>query len=283
MGKHTEQFLGSFTQWKVLVLGFLHDATFLGIFFGIATWFVRSLERRSAELFAGQTPEQIQQYLLSAPDQAAPFVANLQGFLAVLLIGGIGLLLLSWLGWSFSRMHLWNTLEGKLGSFRPFWKWVLLHLALLIPLIGLGVAYLLVKLIVSLILRAIFTAPDIFYFTHQTGVDKALLFISSLVSVFLTLWVLFYLFAVYDSFVKKKKAWASIGTGFQAFKRYWKSLWRGILFATAVALVILLILLPIQQALFIHPKWLAAIQLIVGLAYVAWVRQYFLSFFHGSH
>ncbi|MBT4538969.1 hypothetical protein HOC32_01645 [Candidatus Woesearchaeota archaeon] len=274
MGKHIVSFLRSFKFKTTYWFQLLHDAAFLGIILGFFTWFGRALENRSINLFQGNTPEQIQQLLLTAPEQVAPLVGNLRIFLVILVVGVIGLLLMTYLLYVLSRLGIWNKLVHNKWSYKPFGKWLVLHLALIFPLLGIGLIYLIFKILLGLIIQALFTANSLWYFSHQDGITIALTSINGMISLFLSLFVLAYLFHVYRDFVQRKKVWESIGKGFSVFRNV-KVLFSTVGFATLIAIVITLIFFPIQKVLFTSPGLLSFLQIVVVLLYISWVRQYF--------
>jgi len=95
-----------------------------------------------------------------------------------------------------------------------------------------------------------------------------------MISLFLSLFVLAYLFHVYRDFVQRKKVWESIGKGFSVFRNV-KVLFSTVGFATLIAIVITLIFFPIQKVLFTSPGLLSFLQIAMVLLYISWVRQYF--------
>ena len=145
---------------------------------------------------------------------------------------------------------------------------------MIFPLLGIGLIYLIFKILLGLIIQALFTANSLWYFAHQDGITIALTSINGMISLFLSLFVLAYLFHVYRDFVQRKKVWESIGKGFSVFRNV-KVLFSTVGFATLVAIVITLIFFPIQKVLFIRPGLLSFLQIVVVLLYISWVRQYF--------
>src|SRR3990167_9752675 len=134
MNKHLQQYIDSFKVKKVFWVTFLTDLIFFGAVGLIFSQFSTYLQHKSVEIMAGRTPEQIQQLILSAPEQALPFLEQLKSFLFV-SVGTLALLvILTFLLFSLEQAFIWNTLQQKKVTSKTYWRWNLLYLGLIIPL-----------------------------------------------------------------------------------------------------------------------------------------------------
>jgi len=166
MNKHLQQYIDSFKVKKVFWVTFLTDLIFFGAVGLIFSQFSTYLQHKSVEIMAGRTPEQIQQLILSAPEQALPFLEQLKSFLFV-SVGTLALLvILTFLLFSLEQAFIWNTLQQKKVTSKTYWRWNLLHLGLIIPLLLYGLGAGIVKLGTSSLFQWLGNLNPAFYFQN---------------------------------------------------------------------------------------------------------------------
>lgn len=78
MNKHLQNYLDSFKVKKEFWTTFFIDIIFFGLITLIFTWFGTYLQNKSTILMGGRTPEQIQELVATAPEQALPFLFGMK-------------------------------------------------------------------------------------------------------------------------------------------------------------------------------------------------------------
>ncbi len=261
MNKHLKSYFNSFKLKKEYWHTLLIDTGFLAVIGLIVFLFGYLIKRKSEVISQGQSIEQIQQMLLSMqPEQAQAFSANLQGFVATFVIGAIVILVGGLFLYSLSRKLIWDYLLKKKVK-KTYWRWNLLNLVLIIPVViylfAFGIIRLLLGYLVSLFNSQI--VLNIFY---------------GLANLFLLFILFIFVFLVYYSFAKEYKVWESIGKAFNLIKIKWKSIWPMFLLITGTAIVLSLILWPIGKLLVYQPSLLIGINLVISLLFCVWMRIY---------
>ena len=283
MNKHLQQYIDSFKVKKVFWVTFLTDLIFFGAVGLIFSQFSTYLQNRSIEIMAGRTPEQIQQLILSAPEQALPFLEQLKSFLFV-SVGTLALLvILTFLLFSLEQAFIWNTLQQKKVTSKTYWRWNLLHLGLIIPLLLYGLGAGIVKLGTSSLFQWLGNLNPAFYFQNAALVDEIILILNTAVSFILVLFVLLILFLIYYTFTEKYKVWGSIGEGLSKLKPQWSRWWRMIMLMVMTAVIVTAIAIPVRQVLFLYPLWESILNFTVSILFLSWVRTYVISAFHHGH
>lgn len=277
MNKHLQHFVDSFKVGKDFAYTFAADIITFSLIFVVFSWFAAYVQQRSVTLMGGKSPEELSQILASAaPAQLLPFMSEVKTFLLTMFLGVLVLVVLSFLLFSYSRAVIWNHLENKKVTKKNYWRWNLLNLALLIPFCGFLIAFVIVKILVSVMVNLLFGLMPVFYVTHVTLMDNIHLVINGVTSFYVVLFFVVLVLLVYHSFVKKYKVWDSIMAGFSAFRQQGKKIWLLLLLATTTAGVLTLITLPIKQELLYSPLVSALVNIDITALFLAWLRLYLL-------
>ncbi len=275
MNKHFKNYLDSFKLTKNHLFTFLIDAVLFSLIFFSFSYAGAVLQRKSVEVLQGKSAEEIQTLLASSsPEQLLPFLMQLKSFLIWSLIGIAALILISFLLFSFSQAVIWYHLLKKKLAFKNYWRWNLLDLFLIIPLVLFGLLYFIIRLLSALLINLGFSLAPKFNLLHPVFMQNVRLFINGTVNFFCSVIILVILLLICYQFAFKYKVWAAVGSGFSLLKRKWKNLGRLILFSTATGLVLMLITLPLKTALLNSPLILNVVNLVVALAFLAWLRIY---------
>jgi hypothetical protein len=259
---------------------YLLDLICFGLIFLAFSLFGAYLQAQSAVLMNGMTLEQMQEFMATAmPEQLLPFTQALQSYLLMFVFGGILLLVGSLLFFSWCTALIWNHLQGKHLGRKTYWRWNLLHLAIILPMLGYALLVVVVKFIFNGVLRWLFTVSTTFYLAHESLLTSIATLVNGIVSFILMLLFLVWLFLVYYAFVEKYKVWSSIGEGFRQFRAQWSRLWRGMLWMLALSIILALLLMLIKKLPLL--SWiLILIQFLLSVAYFTWARKYVLQLMH---
>ena len=283
MNKNLQHYLNSFKLGKQFAHTFLMDLASLSIIIFSFIWFSSYAQQRSLELLQGRTTAELQQMMVSlSPEQLLPFMTSLKWFLVTSLIGLVILIAASVLVFSYSQARIWNYLQGKRVTNNNYWRWNLLNLSLLIPLLLFLAVLLIVKLFMMLLLNLPAKLMPIFYLTHSNLMENIRLVIDGAALFYMVVLFIIVVFFIYHHFVKSYKIWDSIGAGFSAFNKNWKKILLLASFATVSALLTTVILLPIKKALIFYPFWSMMLNIALAAFFLAWLRRYvFNSILHG--
>lgn len=257
------QFIQSFKDKKILPI-FLVDIVFFGVISALFYYFGEKIKEKSAAFTGFTSAEQLQQAILSSPEQAEILLTTMKSFILTFLIGLIILLALLVLGFALSRAWIWNYLLGKKLHRKNYWRWNLLVLTLIIPL----VLYLFASLVVRGILSYLFS------FLNNVTVLQLL---NNLIVFVLILFFFVFVFIVYYLFTSQYRVWQSIGDTFNFIKIKWGKLWKFFLFVLATGLVVNVILVFIPKLItyfFIHPTTFSLLNTGIFLLFLAWMRVY---------
>ena len=283
MNTHLRHYLDSFTLRKEFWTVFLIDLIFFGGIAIIFSRFGQYLQSTSATLMAGRTPEEIQQLLATAPEQALPFLEQLKSFLLLSFGSIILLVVLAFLLFSLEQAWIWNYLRKKKVTTKTYWRWNVLHVGLLIPLLIYGLGAGILKLLTSALFRVLANISPTLYFNHAAVIDSIVLILNNAVSFFLILFFLVVLYLIYYVFTEKYKVLVSIQDAFVLVKIHWSSWWRMILLMVLTAVVLTAILIPLRNWLLIYPLWNSLLNLIISFLFLGWTRMYVLSTLHHGH
>ncbi len=272
MNKYVQHYFHSFRQ-RNIIMPFFIDIVFWLIIFLLLLGFRSLLQKRTTALglfSPEQLQQQLQQLLLTSPEQAQALAASLK-YLVITIIGGsIVFLILFLLLYSLSRALIWNRILGQKLHTRNYWKWNILSLVLVLP----ALLYLFIASIVKMVLGYFFTSisnPNLQQFANNLA-----LFI------FLLLFLLF-IFLAYYSFAERYKVWESVGRAFHLLKIHWSKLWEMFVVVLGTAIVLNLLLLGIQRLFFptiYAQKYFIFLSLIVFLLFLSWLRLYLLRTIH---
>lgn len=283
MNQHLRHYLDSFKVKKVFWVTFLIDVVFFGAVGLTFSKFGTYLQNASLQLMAGRTPEEIQQLLATAPEQALPFLEGLKSFLLVSLGSAVLLALLTFLLLSLEQAFIWNTLHQKKLSLKTYWRWNLLHLGLIIPVLLYGLGAAILKLVTSGIFRFLGNLSPALYLQNAALIDGIILVLNNAVSFILVLFALLLLFLIYYTFTEKYKVWQSIGEGLSKLKPHWPRWWRMVLLMAATAVIVTFIMIPMRKLLFLYPFWESALNFAVSFLFLAWMRLYVVAALHHGH
>jgi len=264
-----KHYLNSFKDKRILPT-LTVDLIFVTIIYFLFTFFSGYLNKISLTLTAGQTIEQLQQLMLTAPQQAEQILSQYLHFAIIVIITFILLLIVTLLLCSLARAVIWNYLLKKKLTHKKYWKWVLLNVIIIVPFI----LYLIVAVIIKLLLNQL-----IFLIKNQALAN----FFNSIVLFIIILIFVIYLFLTYYSFTKNHQIWESLGSAFSLIKSNWNGLWKMTLWVILTAIVLGLILTFILNYLISNPALITIINLLFSLIYLAWVRIYLFRIIHHEH
>lgn len=283
MNKHLQHYLDSFKVKKVFWATFIIDLIFFGAVGLAFSKFGQYLQNRSLELMAGRTPQQLQQLIATAPEQALPFLEGLKSFLLISVSSIMLLVLLTFLLISLEQAFIWNMLHQKKLTSKTYWRWNLLHLSLIIPILIYGLGAGIVKLVTSAIFRFIGNLSPTLYLQNAALIEAIILILNNAVKFILVLFALLLLFLIYSTFTEKYKVWNSIGEGLSKLKPQWPQWWRMILLMAATAVIVTLIVIPLQKALFLYPFAESVINFMVSFLFLNWMRLYVVAALKHGH
>ena len=244
------------------------DTFILLVLFFSFTLFGNWAQSESWTVSGGMSQEQIQQLLLSTPDKIEPFITQMLDFLIYFLGGLLLLIVVSLFLFSLSRALVWNKMLGKKFTVHHYWRWNVLHLVLILPLLLYGFSYLLFKLLFNFLVSAI---------THN---QQAFEVAGRIVDAFFLLFLLLFVGILYYYFTEKYRIFESFKLAFIFLKQKIKI--TGILlsfsFCTLLFLSIigfsLKILFPLQLA------FLNVAQAVLLLLFLSWFRLYLVKTLH---
>ena len=266
-------YLDSFKFKKVFREILLIDLVYFGIITTLFTITLNFFQNKFSVLTGGKTPEQVQQLLATAsPEQLLPFLSQLKFYLILFLIVITLLSFFAFFSYSFSQSLIWHKLLAK----KPFrhWRWNLLNLALIIPILLYTLAALILKLISGYLFQKIATINPAFYLQNSGYLDAILTLLNGMVTFLLVLLGLIIILLTHYSFTEKSQVWISIGEGFHLLKLHWKKLWKVLLLAALTAIIITLILILIKKILPTSILLDQALNLFISAFYLAWIRVY---------
>ncbi len=283
MNKNIQPYLDSFKLGKQFTTTFLTDLATLSIIIFTFIWFSSYTQQRSLELLQGRTTAELQQMLLSLnPEQLAPFLTSLKWFLITSLVGLALLVVGSVFLYSYSQARNWNYLHGKKVTSKNYWRWNLLNLSLLVPLLLFLATLLVVKIITMIVLNIPPKLFPVFYLTYSNLMENIRLIVDGTALFYLVVLFMVIIFFIYNHFVKSYQVWNSIGAGFSTFRKQWKKVLFLVLLATASALLATVILLPIKKALLFYPLYSTLLNVLLAAFFLAWLRMYvFNGVLHG--
>ncbi len=278
-----KSYLNSFKVKKRFWFTFLADSTFFFLFTLVFAAFGAYMQRKSFSLTGGMSPAEVQQLMLASPEKAAVFLSDIKSFLVVIIIGIVVLVTLALFSYSLSQAWIWNYLHHKKLTKQTYWKWNTLNLALIFPLLIFGLGFLIVKLLFSWLLTLLLTINMKFYYAHSNLMEIIQTILNGVVSFFMILLVMVFLFLAYHCFVQRYKVWSSIGAAFELYKHKWKRIWKVMFWALLTGIILNLIMYPLKNSLQFHPLILLLLQLVVGLLFISWFRLYLLRTIADEH
>lgn len=258
MNSSLQHYFDSLTPQKSHWFSFLIDGGMIIILLLLGIAFTTILNAQAVALGATST-EQLQQLLLSQPEQAQDIVLQLRSYVLFFLIGGLLFLLVTLALSSLSQALIWNILTRRKLSLKSYGKWNLFHLALLIPLLFILLLYLIIRIGINTLLPLIVTNQNVYAIGSQ--------FITALFGVFFLLWY----FSSCYSFTATNNVWESLGKSFSLMKDQFFSLFT---FSLLTIILLALLLLPFQNYFFLYPQRGLYVQGAVFLLFLAWMRVY---------
>ena len=246
----------SFTFSKSFRRNFIVDVLTVVVITLLFLGFGAFLEQKANEISDGKSIEQLKVDLLAGDVESNQlFVDNIRSFTYYFVGGGIILLLLTFILFSYSRQLIWKN------SLKINWKWNGIILILLI----LFILYLLFYALVRLIVNSYLT------FGNQTSAD---IFSQSLNAFFFLIFITF-TFLTYYNFVHKNKVWETIGSTFSLIKVKWAILWKSFLLIVLTGIIISIITYYIQKQLIFQPAWVtSSLSIGILLLFLSWTRLY---------
>ncbi|HLC81479.1 MAG TPA: hypothetical protein VJH68_02375 [Candidatus Nanoarchaeia archaeon] len=248
-------FLRSFRWHKDLWKPFLLDSVTIlliaYLWLGLGRW----LNSKAYVLSQGRGLEELKRVLITNPESAQAFVANLKWFLVILIGGTLAAIILTLLLFSLSQALIWPAKFNK----KRYWKWNSLNLILLLLL----VPYLLLNLAAN----------------FMVNLAAASALIRAAVNGFFLILFLFFLFIVYPTFASTYRIGESISHSLKLFKNKFRVYAKAFLVVFAAGIVLSLALNFFYKKFY----WLVSgwgkltsnlIFLGIFLAYLAWMRFY---------
>ncbi|PIZ50790.1 hypothetical protein COY27_05735 [Candidatus Woesearchaeota archaeon CG_4_10_14_0_2_um_filter_33_13] len=277
MNKHLKNYLDSFKVKKQFWQIFLIDFIFFSVIGIVYYTFSNYLQNRSFQVLGGKTSAELQNLLTtSTPEKLLPFLTELKSFLFFSLVMILIIVILSFLYFSYTRALIWNHLENKKLNKKTYWRWNLLNLSLIFPLLSYIIVATIITFITSWLFSKVITISPTFYVTYQSIMEGVTILLNGIVSFFLVLFFLIILFFTYKSFTQKYRIWESIGHSFQMIKQNWSKLWKFLLQAIGTALLLTLIMWPLRTLYASNFFFSVTINMIISLLYLAWFRIYLL-------
>ncbi|MBI4983119.1 hypothetical protein HZC32_00540 [Candidatus Woesearchaeota archaeon] len=260
--------------WQTFLVELITILLIVAAFYGLGSYF----SAKVASLTGDKSVAELQELIVNSPEQALPLVGGLQSTIILCLIILIVLVIGSWMLYSFAQALIWNLLQNKKLTSKTYWKWNWLHLALIFPLLLVGIIGLILIFIFTWLVNSLLGISPSFYFEHLTLMQNLSSLFRGMFSFFLVLILISGVFLVYYSFVREYKVWLSIGEAFHLLKLKWKKLWKVWLLILLAAIIVTGILLLFK--LFItHPTSTTIFDLVVSLMFLSWMRIYLLEQF----
>ena len=232
MNKHLKNYFNSFKLKKEHRFTLLVDGLFLLIMSVGLYLFNILITQRAYLISGGKSTADIKQMLLSMdPVRAQAFLATLKSFMFLFTMGSIILIVGGLFLYSFTRQRIWNYLTKHKSK---YWKWNVLNLVLILPL--------LIYLILFGLVKLVFTS--LFHSIKNLWLAS---FLNSLVSLFFLMLFVIFIFLVYYNFSKTYEAWNSIGQAFGILKKKWSRIWPLFLFGISTSLLLSVLFWPISK------------------------------------
>lgn len=266
-----KNYLHSFKLDRNFLQTFLADLISFSLIFGLFFLITSKAQTKMMTLTGGKSLEELQQMTAAFnPEQLSAF--NQEIFSAAILTVAVMILwfVVSWMVYSLSNAYVWNVLTEKKLARKNYWRWNLLNLAIIIPLIPYFIAYLFLRLIFNQI-SGLFSSPNVSYI------------LTAFLNQFFIVFFLTILFLVYYSFVRDYRAWNSIGESFHLLKIHWKQLWKFYGFTFLTLLVINIPLALSNQYFISHSIFMTLISSIILLLFISWMRIYLVRSLHSEH
>lgn len=264
-------FLKTFQDKSILSV-FLAEILSLGsivLFFFLLSQF---LQKKAQLLLAGRTPQEIQQLFITSPELAASLSKNLFSLIFWTLGGGLFLLLGTLLLYSFAKAWIWNFLEKKKLTRKTYWRWNVLHIAILLPLFFYALLAIVVRLIIFGAVKITFKNFPEFYLLHKPLIDQLIILFNNFLNFSLLLVGFLFLFLVYHSFVQKYRVWESLGEAFHLLKVKFSLLGKIFLQVLCTAMAFNILIFMVQRFLFPQQNIITGLTLGVLVLLLSWMQ-----------
>lgn len=259
MKKCLKKYLDSFRLKKEHAYTLVVDACFWMLMIVSAILFSSLLQKKAGPLIKGQSPEQFQEMLLTmAPEQAQAFLSNLQGLVVMFAVGTIILLVGGLFLFSLSRKLIWDKLVHNKFDKKKYWRWNLLNLVLVIPIIIFALIFGLFRIIFGYLFSL---------FKSQMVLDA----FYNLFNLAALLILLVFVFLTYYSFSHKYRVWDSIGSAFELLKK--KKIWVTFFWALATVIILAVLSWPLAY-LFRQSTIMITVNAVISVLFVVWLRVY---------
>lgn len=221
----------------------------------------------------GRSIEEIQQLAASGTEQLLPFLTEVRSFLLWSLAALLFLVLASFCLYSYSQAVIWNHLENKKVSRKTYWRWNALNLALLLPLAGFSIVYLIAKIFLLLVIDFIYGWFPVFYITHASLMDSIRMAVTGIVGFYLILVFVLLILFIYHRFSRKYKVWEAVSSGFILLKQKGRKALVMLIFAAGIAEALTLLTSLLRQPLmYAAPLAAAIVNILIAALFLAWLR-----------
>ncbi len=277
-------FFNSFRLGENFGYTFLADAVTFSLIFTAFTLFASYVQEKSVEIMQGRSVEEIQQLAAAGTEQLLPFLTEVRFFLTWSLTALLVMVIASFGFYSYSQAVIWNHLQNKKVDRKTYWRWNALNLALLLPLAGFGIVFVVIKILLLLLIDIIYGLFPVFYITHAQVMDTIRMAATSIAGFYLILVFVLFILLIQHSFVRKYKVWESISSGFVLLKQKRKKAFILLLFAVGTAEILTLLTSLLRQPLmYTTPLAAAIVNIILVASFLAWLRLYvFKTLLHES-
>ena len=277
MNKMIKKYLNSFKVkkdfWQIFVIDSTFFLTFLILFQNIKSILINLMPKE----MVGRTPEQLQSMVGSNPEKLVEIMLPIQKYLLTYFVTFTVFFIFAFILYSLSRSLIWEVIINKKKMFfSKHFKWNLLNLMLIVPLITYLIFVFIIKLVLEGSLKYLLTSspylqlnyPLLIRYTHST--------FANLISFYLIVGFLYYMFFVYNKFVNGKKVFASIIGGLNLFHNNFKKINKFILFSFITLIPFIIIMVIAQKFFYMHINPLLYFNGILSFIYLSWIRTLFV-------
>ena len=271
-----KRYLNSFKVkeiWQVLVV----DLTFFAFFFIVFRNIKSILTSSVPKEMVGKTPEQLQGMVGTNPEKLVEIILPIQKYLLTYFLTFLIFFLFAFLLYSLSRSLVWEVIINKRKLvFLKHFKWNLLNLVLIVPLICFIIFSMIIKFVFGGTLKYLLTSSTYLQLNYQNLIKYTHSTLTGIVSFYLIFMALCYFFFVYDKFVDKKKVFKSIIDGLNFIHNKFKEINKFILCTLLTLIPFFLITILFERIFFTYPNILLYFNGILSFIYLAWFRMYFV-------
>ncbi|MBT4935682.1 hypothetical protein HN734_00930 [Candidatus Woesearchaeota archaeon] len=246
-----QHYIASLKQAKIL-RGFFLDILFGTIIFVLAGIIGFLLQAKSGALRTIPL-QNLKEQLLSSPELAQALTTDLQGFLAILIIGILILTVGSLLLFSLTRSLIWNNILNKKFNKKKFWRWNTFLIILPFHVLPYFMVYFFIKSIVNAFLSS----------TTFLAVINAFLSLALIILFPILIFILMY------SFTHEYRVWQSFTFAYELIQKKWSKIKCLYVYALGTAIILNIIIFGLGKIVLIP-----YITGVLFLLYIAWLRIY---------